>query len=110
MPFQKGVRYAAPLEPPDDGLPNWSTTIRVTTMPAGPRTRRRTAVNNETTRMMSDRIGQAIQNASAGNPSSQYVMAASTRSPVTAANPSSHSPRHRPDADPTELVSMAADM
>ena len=62
MPSQKGVRYAAPLLPPEDGLPNWRTTINVTMIPAGPSSRRRTAAMSATTKMMSEMIGHAIQN------------------------------------------------
>ncbi len=40
-------------------------------MPAGPRTRRMTAANSATTRMISETMGQATQNESFGNPSSQ---------------------------------------
>ncbi len=69
-----------------------------------------TAAKSATTRMINDRIGQAIQNDAVGNPSSQKVVTMSSSNPVTTANPASQSPRHRADAEPTVVVNNAADM
>ena len=62
MSFQNAGEVGSAVRPADDGLPNCKMTIRVTTMPAGPRTRRITAAKRATTRMINDKMGQATQN------------------------------------------------
>ena len=110
MACQNEVRYTAPLLPPEEGLPNWMTRINVAMIPTGPRTRRRTAAKSATTRMMNARIGQTIQNDDEGSPSSQVVAIRSRTRPVASANPASHSPRQRADAEPVAVASSAAAM
>jgi hypothetical protein len=65
-----------------------------------------TAAKSATTRMMSDRMGQATQNDATGKPSFQYVVTTSSTSP--GANRAGQGPPNA-DAEPT-VSSTAADM
>ena len=109
MSFQNDGRYAAPLLPPEEGLPNCRIRITVTMIPAGPSTRRMTAANerHDQDDQREDRPDDPERRRRESfEPVGDDQVDGERRSRSRSRR--ARAPRQRPDAEPTAVVSSAA--